>query len=153
MASVFSQMPLLGLSFIVVVGRQTLPDHLYATLVAVVPQLSKILGELLYQLVDCFNTHSSKSGTLTLTCTGMHPRRMELCWCDLVCRFVFMNLALTLLLPPSSTPVTVLIYNLPRYGIALWEKGPYFRDWVPIGTFITFGSLFIVQGPCFRYLG
>ena len=56
MAGVFSQMPLLGLSFIVVVGRQTLPDHLYATLVAVVPQLSKILGELLYQLVDCF-TH------------------------------------------------------------------------------------------------
>ena len=72
-------MPLLGLSFIVVVGRQTLPDHLYATLVAVVPQLSKILGELLYQLVDCLKSHSSKLGTLTLTCTGMHPRRMELC--------------------------------------------------------------------------
>ena len=32
-------------------------------------------------------------------------------------------------------------------------KGPYFRDRVPIGTFLTFwvliGSLFIFQGPYF----
>ena len=37
------------------------------------------------------------------------------------------------------------------------EKGPYFRDQVPIGTFLTFwvpiGSLFIFQGPYFQCFG
>ena len=37
------------------------------------------------------------------------------------------------------------------------EKGPYFRDRVPIGTFLTFwvpiGSLFIFQGPYFQCFG
>ena len=36
-------------------------------------------------------------------------------------------------------------------------KGPYFRDRVLIGTFLTFwvpiGSLFIFQGPYFQYFG
>ena len=36
-------------------------------------------------------------------------------------------------------------------------KGPYFRDRVPIGTFLTFwvpiGSLFIFQGPYFQCFG
>ena len=37
------------------------------------------------------------------------------------------------------------------------QKGPYFRDRVPIGTFLTFwvpiGSLFIFQGPYFQCFG
>ena len=36
-------------------------------------------------------------------------------------------------------------------------KGPYFRDRVPIGTFLTFwipiGSLFIFKGPYFHCFG
>ena len=37
------------------------------------------------------------------------------------------------------------------------QKGPYYRDRVPIGTFLTFcvpiGSLFIFQGPYFQCFG
>ena len=37
------------------------------------------------------------------------------------------------------------------------QMGPYFRDWVPIGTFLTFwvpiGSLFIFHGPYFQCFG
>ena len=37
------------------------------------------------------------------------------------------------------------------------QKGPYYRDQVPIGTFLAswvpIGSLFILQGPYFRFFG
>ena len=65
--------------------------------------------------------------------------------------------------PPIWGPI---IGSNPRLSLRFWgaislkhcsQKGPYYRDRVPIGTFLTFwvpiGSLFIFQGPYFQCFG
>ena len=54
-------------------------------------------------------------------------------------------------------PLFRLIKRVYERHVHCSEKGPYFRDRVPIGTFLTFwvliGSLFIFQGPYFQFFG
>ena len=66
---------------------------------------------------------------------------------------------------PSITNLLEENYNIGSAVACSWKhchchpKGPYYRDWVHIGTFLAFwvpiGSLFIFQGPyfqCFDYI-
>ena len=53
----------------------------------------------------------------------------------------------------------LLVHERPKLANIMHcsQKGPYFRDRVPIGTLLTFwvpiGSLFIFQGPYFHCFG
>ena len=76
------------------------------------------------------------------------------------------------LLPPHTASLTAHLritnlleenYNIGSAVACSWKhchchpKGPYYRDWVHIGTFLAFwvpiGSLFIFQGPYFQCFG
>ena len=64
---------------------------------------------------------------------------------------------------PSITNLLEENYNIGSAVACSWKhchchpKGPYYRDWVHIGTFLAFwvpiGSLFIFQGPYFQCFG